>query len=139
MPCSDITELLTLTLDPNDCVSHYSLSKLTCGASVGNPSLLRKWIDGKPSSEILPATVDQVLEVLPTTSETWQFLTFKHLATIQLALQALSGTVDSGLNDLCTIESVEYGPNGTKMTALVKVDLLTSQIKSCGGCSTCGS
>ncbi|MBK7141326.1 MAG: hypothetical protein IPH75_04515 [bacterium] len=139
MPCSDVTEVLTLTLDPEDRLTHYSLIKLTCGGGVGNPSLLRKWIENRPAEEILSTTPDVVLSEFPTPSDTWEFLTIKHLLAVQSGLQALLGTAQSTPDSICAIETVEHGPKGVRMMALIKVDVLTQAITACGGCGTCGT
>lgn len=115
---------------------HYSLSKVTCGGGVGNPSLLREWIDDKPAGEVLGASLEEVLIAIPAASQIWEFLTFKHLLAVQVGIRALLGETNSGLSDGCTIESVEYGPNGVRMIALIKVDLMTAGITACGGCSS---
>lgn len=134
MPCTDVTEVLSLTLDNDDRVVHYSLSKLTCGAAVGNPSLLRKWIDHRKAVEVLNAGAFEVLEVIPTHSETWEYLTYKHLLAVQHGLRAVMGIKESGPDDICAIQSIETDERGLKLLALVRVDLLTSEIESCGSC-----
>lgn len=137
MPCSDVTEVLSLTLDHQDRVSHYSLVKLTCGGGVGNPSLLRKWIENRPVAEVLAAKPDLMMEVFPTTSATWEYLAIKHLLAVQSGLHALLGDTPSTLNDICMIDTVEHGPNGVRMLAQIKVDILTEAITACGGCGSC--
>ena len=134
MPCNDVTEILSLTLYHEDRVIHYSLSKLTCGAAVGNPSLLRKWIDHRKAADVLNAGAPDVLEVLPTRSETWEYLTFKHLLAVQHGLRAIMGIKGSGPKDICAIQSIETDERSVKLLALVKVDLLTSDIEACGNC-----
>ncbi len=134
MPCSDVTELLSLTIDHEDRVVHYSLSKLTCGAAVGNPSLLKKWINRRPASDVLSSTLNDVLAVLPTRSQTREYLTLKHLCAVQQGLRALSGTDGSGPEDLCAVQSIETDQQGIKLLALVKVDLMTAEIEACGNC-----
>lgn len=138
MPCSDVTEVLSLTLDPEDRLTHYSLIKLTCGGGVGNPSLLRKWIENRPASEILMTTPDEVLHAFPTPSDTWEFLTIKHLLAVQAGLRALSGETAASPDSICAVETIEHGPKGIRMMALIKVDILTQSITACGGCGTCG-
>jgi hypothetical protein len=135
MPCNDVTEVLSLTLDHEDRVIHYSLAKLTCGAAVGNPSLLRKWIDGRKADDVLRGSVHDVLAVLPTRSETWEYLTYKHLLAVQHGLRAVLGVSQSGPDDICAIQSIETDERGIKLMALVKVDLLTSEIEGCSNCS----
>lgn len=139
MPCNDVTEVLSLTLDPDDRLTHYSLIKLTCGGGVGNPSLLKKWIANKPASEILATSAETILQEFPTPSDTWEFLSIKHLLAVQSGLQALLGDNPSTPESICAIETVEHGPNGIRMMALIKVDVLTKAITACGGCGTCST
>jgi hypothetical protein len=139
MPCSDVTEVLTLTLDPQDRVVHYSLIKRTCGGAVGNPSLLRKWIENRSASDVLAATPDEILAAIPTHSTTWEFLTLKHLFAVQSGLQAMLGESSSMPGDLCVVDTIESAPNGIRMIAELKVDVLTEKISACGGCGTCGT
>ena len=40
MPCNDISERIIVELDPDDRVIRYTLAKETCGAEVGQLSLL---------------------------------------------------------------------------------------------------
>ncbi len=138
MPCSDVTEVLSLTLDPDDRVTHYSLLKLTCGGGVGNPSLLRKWIENRTAQDVMGATPADILQAIPTTSDTWEFLTIKHLFAVQAGLKALGGDAPSTPDSVCAIETIEHGPKGIRMMALIKVDILTQAITACGGCGTCG-
>ena len=139
MPCSDVTEVLSLTLDDEDRLTHYTLFKLTCGGGVGNPSLLRKWIENRPVAEILATTPDVIVEAFPTPSDTWEFLAIKHLLAVQSGLHALLGDSASTPDDTCMIETVEYGPKGVRMLAQIKVDILTQSITACGGCGTCST
>lgn len=138
MPCSDVTEILRLTIDAQNRVIFYSLSKRTCGASVGNPSLLRKWIANRRVPDVMSATPGDVLAALPKRSRIWEFLSMKHLLAIKCGLAALLGDAPARPDDACTIASVSFGPEGVKMEADVKVDILTSRIRACGACGSCG-
>lgn len=139
MPCNDVTEVLKITLDTQDRVSFYSLTKRTCGGTVGNPSLLRPWIENRTTQEILAASVNEVLSTLPPLSDTWEFLAQKHLLAVQCGLATMLGRLPGLPADLCAVESVSSGPKGIKMTAHLKVDMLTEAIPACGGCGSCGS
>lgn len=139
MPCHDVTEQLSLTLDPQDRIVHYRLIKLTCGGSVGNPSLLRKWVAQRTAAEVLAASPETVLAALPTTSETWNYLTRKHLHALQQGLAALLGNTPARPTDPCVITSVESTERGIRMVADLQIDLNTEKIAACGGCGSCGS
>lgn len=105
---------------------------------MGNPSLIRKWIELRSAQEILQATPDDILQAIPTKSDTWEFLTIKHLLAVQAGLKALGGETPSTPDSVCAIETIEHGPKGIRMIALIKVDILTQAITACGGCGTCG-
>lgn len=139
MPCHDVSENLKLVLDHDDRVTFYALSKESCSGAVGKPSLLKKWIKGRPSAEILEATADTIHAFYPTRSETWQFLYAKHLFVLQRALMALHGAQSARPDDYCAIHSVIYTENGLEMYARMNLDLITDEIKACGNCSSCGS
>ncbi len=139
MPCSDVTEILSITLDPEDRIVHYSLIKRTCGGSVGNPSLLRKWVENRPAQEVLEASPDQLLTALPTQSSTWEFLRLKHLFALQSGIQALIGQKSAMPGEACVVDSIETTAGGVRLIAEIKVDVLTEKISACGGCGSCGT
>lgn len=139
MPCSDVTEILSITLDSDDRIVHYSLLKRTCGGSVGNPSLLRKWVENRTAQEVLEASPEQLLAALPTPSTTWEFLRLKHLFALQSGIQALFGQKSAMPGDPCVVDSIEMTDGGLRLLAQIKVDILTEKIAACGGCDTCGS
>ena len=139
MPCTDVSENLKLTLDYQDRVIYYHLAKDTCSGAVGKPSLLKKWIKDRSAEEVLSATAETIQAFYPTRSQTWQFLYAKHLFAIQQALKALLGIETGRPTDYCAVHSVIHTPEGLEMYARLNIDLITEEIKACGGCSTCGS
>jgi NifU-like protein involved in Fe-S cluster formation len=139
MPCNDVTEVLSITLDPDDRIIHYSLIKETCGGAVGNSSLLRKWVENRSASDVLKAQPEDIMAAIPTRNTTWEFLTLKHLFALQTGLQAFLGEQSASLNDSCVVDTVETTPKGIQFIALIKVDVLTEKIESCGGCGSCGT
>jgi hypothetical protein len=139
MPCNDVSENLKLVLDHDDRVTFYALSKDSCSGAVGKPSLLKKWIKGRPVDEILEATSETIHAFYPTKSETWQFLYAKHLFVLQHALLALNGTEKARPDDYCAIHSVIYSENGVEMYARMNLSLMTEEIQGCGNCSSCGT
>ncbi|MFZ1683941.1 MAG: hypothetical protein WAU88_07385 [Candidatus Zixiibacteriota bacterium] len=139
MPCSDVTEVLSITLDPDDRIIHYSLIKETCGGAVGNSSLLRKWVENRLASDVLKAQPEEIMAAIPTKSTTWEFLTLKHLFALQTGLQAFLGEKSAMPGDSCVVDTIETTPKGIQFIALIKVDVLTEKIESCGGCGSCGT
>ncbi|OGQ22814.1 MAG: hypothetical protein A3I05_08130 [Deltaproteobacteria bacterium RIFCSPLOWO2_02_FULL_44_10] len=136
MPCNDVTDSLKLTLDEHDHILSYELSKRTCGAEVGELSLISDWIKEKKISEILSTPAEHFLEeYLPPKDDIEEFLFLKHFFSIQNGLRSLLGDVSATNQDVCTVDGVEQDGNLTHLMASLKVDLITKEIKSCAGCA----
>ncbi len=139
MPCSDVTEILRIDLDPGDHLIDYSLTKLTCGGALGKESLLKKWCGGLSTTEILSTSIDAFCTRYPTTDPVVEFVRLKHLLALQKGLRALTGEESSRPDDAIAVESIEYSQSGASLTALLKVDAVTDEIQACGRCAGCGT
>ena len=139
MPCNDVTELLKISLDPEDRVKSYSLSKRTCGGTMGRDELILKMIRGKTAAEIVQKPADEFYSGITFSSDLKEMVYLKHYFAVQGGLAEFLGRESSESHSECTIESVVYGPDGVELTVLVHVDMLTDKIKACGGCASCGS
>ena len=137
MPCNDLTEVLRLTLDQNDRVVGYSLSKLSCGGTVAGRSLIRKWVKHRTVSDILQLNPKQILDDIRVEDPLEEYLHLKHLFAIKTALTTFLGKQAGRPSDTCVINTVSTSPDGTELLVELKVDLLTSRIKACGLCDTC--
>lgn len=141
MPCNDITDRIELELDDQERLVNYQLMKRTCGAAVGGYSLILPWLKELPSAQAIFSTNSaDFLEKHEIRDETHEFLLLKHFFSVKNALEVLLGFETGKREDRCAIDEVEYEPNGhLKMTASIRLDVVTSQIKACGGCKSCGS
>ncbi len=139
MPCADVTEILRIILDKDDCVVSYALNKLTCGGSVGTQSLVFDWIRDKHASDIVHESIENFLMHHPTEDIVEEFLMLKHFFAIQNGLKALLGYEDGGVQSPCMVDRILYSDSGIEFTARIKVNVLTEQIKSCGSCRSCGT
>ena len=137
MPCHDITDTLKIRLDDQDRIIRYSLIKRSCGGAVGQKSLIIKWLQNRSAEEVLGLTAEAILNAHPTRSHTWEYLLIKHFLAVQSGLAILLGRQSGSSSDSCTAEAIEYGPEGTTLTAHVRVDAMTDQIKACQSC--CGA
>ena len=133
MTCSDVTENLRLVLDAEERISDYVLTKQTCGGAVAGRGLIRKWVKHKRVEDVLRLTAQEVLDGSDIKSSTDEYLQLKHLFSIQETLLAFTGTTDND-TDLLSIESVDYGPDGARITARINLEVLTDRIKACGLC-----
>ena len=139
MPCNDVTEILRLSLDSQDCLFDYSLTKLTCGGVLGKESLLKKWCGGLSARAVLNTSIDEFCTRFPTDDPVVEFVRLKHLLALQKGLSALMGIQAARPDDLIAVESIECDPSGTHLIALLKVDAVAAEIQACGRCAGCGS
>lgn len=139
MPCKDVTEILEVVLDDEDCLKEYRFAKRTCGQGVGAESLLIEQLQGRSLDELLHKTAQEFLEEFPIADEIEEFLSLKHLFAIQGALEVFTGAAPGGPNDPFAASGIIYGDNETRIQGRIAVDILTEKIEACGGCSTCGS
>ena len=141
MPCNDITDRITLELDTSERLVHYQLMKRTCGAAVGGYSLIMPWLETQSSAQaILDAEAVDFLEKQEIRDETHEFLLLKHFFSVKNALEVLLGLDTGKREDKCAVDAIEYDEKGhVHMRASIRLDVITSQIKSCGGCKGCGT
>lgn len=139
MPCKDITDSLKILVDQNDNFVRYKLTKKTCGGDVGRRAMLTKWLKNKPISEILELTADELFENFPTKSSTWEYLYLKHFIAIKSGLSIIVGDNSGGIEDFCTVDSIEYTPEGITLLAELSAGGMNAEIAACAGCGTCGS
>ena len=137
MPCGDITDTLKITLDDKERVSAYTLNKRTCGGAVGQEALISDWLRNRPADEVLTVTSDVFLDAHHTTNQVQEYLLLKHFLAVQRGLAIMFGRQPGGVNDYCTVETIEHSPDGTELIAHLHSDAMTDEIKSCGRC--CGT
>ena len=139
MPCSDVTELLTIDLDSEDRIRSYSLTKKTCGGTMGRDSLILKMIRGKPAEELIATPIEVFYRDIRFSSDLKEMVYSKHYLAVQAGLGAFLGQEGRASRGVSDLESVVYGPEGSEITARISVELAASNIKSCGTCAGCGS
>lgn len=139
MPCSDVTELLQAVLGDDDRLLRYRFVKRTCGQGVGADSLLEEVLVGKTVDEVLAIAPEEFLESYPPVEAIEEFLGLKHLIAVQSVLEVLVGRSPGGAEDICAAAEIAYEQGETTIDAVIKVDLVTERIKSCGGCRGCGT
>ncbi len=137
MPCSDVTEVLSLRLDEGEHLLSYTLHKRTCGRGVGDSGLLAGRLSGKTAAEILELS-GETWE-FGTTDEVEQFLELKHLFGLQAGLRALLGQEAAGASDPVSASRVAFEEQELLFEAELSVDILTERIESCGRCKGCAS
>ncbi len=134
MPCTDITDKLTITIDNDDRILDYSLEKLTCGGQVGPDRMISKWLIGKTVSEVLHTELDQFHALLKTKTDLKEYLALKHFMAVQAGFAVYSGCEAGSISDHCTLDSIENTDEKTVVVFHQDVAGVVEQIKSCGGC-----
>jgi hypothetical protein len=139
MPCNDVTEYLEILIDPDDRVMDYSLSKVTCGGTIGYLENVKRWVLGRSAEQVLRVDPMDYLDNFRFKSMTLEFLHLKHLFALQTGLAMLGGKKMDLPVGLCVIDGVEHGPEGTRVQARIRIDLITEKIKACGKCDNCAT
>lgn len=133
MPCSDVTEVIALRLDPHDRLRGYELRKRTCGAEIGRASLLMPWLGGRPATDVLALHGDDLLTALDPSADE-EMLYFKHLVALQQALAVLLGLEPGGPGRPCTAAEIFADGDEVGIVADLPVQLLTERIEACARC-----
>jgi hypothetical protein len=134
MPCDDITENLRLTLDGENQLTSYSLSKKTCGGAVGLDSILLDYLGGQPVDKIIGNEQASLLPEQTTEDEIEMYFKLKHFFALQSVLKVYLGKASGGAGDSCAIVAIEHDGGNTIIDAEIRIDLLTDQIEACGRC-----
>jgi hypothetical protein len=139
MPCNDVTEIMEVTLDGQDCLRDYHFRKRTCGQGVGVDALLLNVLQGKSADQLLAISPEAFLDSWPVADPLEEFLGLKHLIALQAAIEVLIGRSSGGAGEICAAAEITCEGDDTIITARIAVDLVTEKIKSCGGCKGCGT
>jgi hypothetical protein len=140
MPCADVTELITVTVGPDDTLQAYRFHKRTCGQGVGADSLLLEQFAGLSVDALLALDAETFIAEHPVELEIEEFLNLKHLFAVQAALEVLCGKEPGGKDDPCAAATVAVEPDGSVVIeGRIAVDLMTEKIRSCGNCKGCGT
>lgn len=134
MPCTDITENIRVTLDHDNRIDSYTLSKKTCGGAIGVESLLLAHVGGRSIDDIVGNHELSFLQPSMSEDEIEAYLKLKHFHAIQSVLNVFVGISPGGTGDACTIAAIEYGDGYTVIDAEIKINLLADQIEPCDHC-----
>lgn len=134
MPCTDITENIRVTLDNDNRIDTYRLSKKTCGGAIGVESLLLDYVGGQSVDEIIGDKELSFLQPNLAEDEIEQYLKLKHFHAIRSVLNVFVGISPGGRGDACTIAGIEYGEGYTVIDAEIKISLVADRIEPCDHC-----
>ncbi len=132
MPCDNITEIIKLKLDHNNHFIEYSLTKQSCDRPIGESSLITDKLKGHTVEQILDATFESILKGYLSSSPESRYLYTKHLQTIQSVLAIWLGQRDGQTGGRYVIDAINYDDVGIELIAIIKLNLPTENIISCG-------
>lgn len=139
MPCSDVTEIIRVVLDPEDRLKAYRFIKRTCGQAVGVDALLLGLLAGRSVDEILAIDPAAFVRDYPVDEPVEEFLNLKHLIAVQSVLEVFTGREAGGAGDVCAAAEFCYDEAESVLEARIRVDLVTELIAACGNCRACGN
>ena len=137
MPCGDITETITIKLDANDKLVDYTFLKRACGGNIGQKSLVLEQLKGSSIEEITALSQTALVDMIQPTDMAEQFLIQKHLSVIQFCFDMLYGKKELHPKNMIKFYSIDYGPEGLRLEADVKLELDVKKIEPCHNCG-CG-
>jgi hypothetical protein len=130
MPCDDVTEYLQLTLDADERIAGFSLTKHTCGAAVGDSALLPQ-VSSLDPAELLKVRLSDVLDETEQLRAADAFLLEKQLVAIQAAMDVYLGHATGSKGSLFTLDRLASHDGRTEISGLLRVDLATEKIRAC--------
>ena len=133
MPCRDIREVLELQLDQDERVLTYTLSKRTCGAWVGTPSIMARELGTLTAAEVVDLKPAGLTDLDSEVSEL-DFLRIKHLFAVQACLESYHGHAPAGPGGLCSLASVAVDDQRITIRAIIDGIALQREIAACGNC-----
>jgi len=137
VPCDDISEVIDIQLDAEERLRDYRLNKRTCGAAVGQESLLLDLLAHRSVEEVLQLEASDVVARFPRMPQAEEFLYFKHFLAVQEALKVLSGLAEGGPGATCEASSIDAEGDNLRFVGTIAVDLMTDRIRACARCSSC--
>ena len=137
MPCSEISERILLELDSDDRVIRYTLEKETCGAEIGQVSLLLPMIYSSSLDEVLALDSFSLSEMWRELPEDEEFLYFKHLFALQETLRVYIGERAGHAGETIAVSKISHSAQGVSVSARVDIAGITEEIRACGNCRGC--
>jgi hypothetical protein len=138
MPCRDVTEFLSVVLDPDERLVSYSFGKQTCGQGIGVADLLLPALRGYTVNELLALSPETVASWTGDVDEIEEFLALKHFIALQSALEVYTGRESTAPDALCSAAEITADDDHISLHVNIRVDIVTEKIRACGHCRSCG-
>lgn len=132
MPCTDIQERCELILDLEDRVVGFSLQKETCGAPVGDSSIL-PFVAGRAVTE-LPALDLPTLVGGKHVKFIEEFMLHKQLVALRRAAAVYLGESEGGPTASFALERIDCDGEVTSISGYSQVEIAPSEVTPCGSC-----
>jgi hypothetical protein len=132
MPCGHVSESIFVRLDEQERLLDYAFEKETCGAPVGQSSLLLQEMKGKHINEIAEFGLTQ--KPPGSITSTKHFVYLKHFDAL---LQSVLTYMGRSQSPLYRLEHIDYSPEVTSIHGTLRVSI---DAKDVSGCTKgCGS
>ncbi len=139
MPCADQTEVFEVLLDEEERIADLRLFKRTCGQAVGGAQLLA-YLQGISAAEVLSQGLEAWVPTLSSLRLHEEFMLFKQFFSLRAALGVWSGQRSGEPEQSFVLEELSYGEDGRCLiVGQIEVALIQEEIRSCGGCRSCGT
>ncbi len=131
MPCDEISEVITVVLDPDERLRYFLFEKITCGKIVPLSGALNDLCRGMDLDAIDALDLDTVVRSLGVPDEETYFLLEKELDALQSVVANYRGAERGFDPERYKIESVERGPDSVTIKEIVVAPKPQAAIPSC--------
>lgn len=131
MPCKDTTSRVTIQLDPNDRLTDFDFSKITCGKEIGGATGYKDFCAGKEIDDIVAVEFQDILNILKPRGTEDQFFLFLEWDALRSGLLQYSGHDEEVDLDRYQVASIEYNEGQVKIIQIIRPPKEMPKIKSC--------
>lgn len=131
MPCDDSTSRIDVRVDADERLTGYRYRKITCSKEIGGGTRLEAALAGRPVTEILPLSLEEILAAAAPKDEEESFFAFLEWDALRAALASYGGEDPGGEEGRYRIASIEQGPEGTLIRLDVRPPAAMPPIRPC--------
>lgn len=130
MPCSNVNEIIRITLDAEERWVGHRLTKGTCGTDIPCPPALLAALRGRTLHEIL---------ALPIAESGMDFLAAKHVGAIRIAVGTYVGQMPCGPGHQCLAARISQEVDATTLEVHLDAGIDEAAIQPCSAspCRDC--
>ena len=135
MPCDDVQDKIQISYNASNMLEAFSMTKKTCGASVGN-ALLLSFLENITIDDIAIGSIHRFVPHIEEIRTLDRFLLDKQFSALRAASQVITGTELShdSLDPAFEISSMELDGDTTHVVGFSNPRINSADVPGCGSC-----